>query len=68
MGNVYRINEGDTGIVKKGDAGMTWIHRAEVIKTALCEGDVWGFRDLGNGREIFTTERFTFYRDKASAT
>ena len=63
-----RINEGDTGMVNKDDAGMNWIRRAEVIKTPSGEGDVWGFRDLDNGREIFTTEKFTFYRDKASAS
>lgn len=63
-----RINEGDTGMVNKDDAGMNLIRRAEVIKTPCGEGDVWGFRDLDSGREIFTTEKFTFYRDKASAS
>ena len=51
-----RINEGDTGMVNKDDAGINWIRRAEVIKTPSGEGDVWGFRDLDNGREIFVTK------------
>jgi len=58
---------GDTGMVNKDDAAMNWIRRAEVIKTPAGEGDVWGFKDLDNDREIFTNEHFTFYRDKALA-
>lgn len=62
------INVGDTGVVNKDDIGMTWIRHAEVIKTPQGEGDVWGFRDLDRNRDVFTTERFTFYRDAASAS
>lgn len=54
---------GNTGMVNKDDQGMNWIRRAEVIKTPQAEGDVWGFRNLETGDEVFTNERFTFYRD-----
>lgn len=59
------ISVGDTGLVNKDDQGMNWIRRAEVIKTPAAQGDVWGFRNLDTGAEIFTNETFTFYRDKA---
>lgn len=62
-----RMEVGDTGMVNKDDAAMNWIRRAEVIKTPAGEGDVWGFKDLDSGREIFTNEHFTFYRDKSLA-
>jgi len=62
------MNVGDTGMVNKDDAGINWIRRAEVIKTPSGEGDVWGFRDLDHGKDIFTTEKFTFYRDAPGAS
>ncbi len=58
------LSNGDVGTVNKDDAGITLIRRAEVIKTPSGEGDVWGFRDLDTGAEVFTCERFTFYRTK----
>ena len=57
------IEVGDIGTVNKDDMAMTWLHRAEVIHTPRGEGDVWGFRNLATGAEIFTSEKFTFYRD-----
>lgn len=58
-----RVEVGDTGILNKDDSARTLIRRAQVIKTPSGEGDVWGFRNLDDGAEIFTNERFTFYRD-----
>lgn len=58
------INVGDTGMVNKDDQGINWIRRAEVIQTPAGPGDVWGFRNLDTGAEVFTNETFTFYRDK----
>ena len=63
-----RIGVGDTGRVNKDDACMTLIDRAQVIQTPCGEGDVWGFLDLKTGKEIFTNERFTFYRDSKEPT
>lgn len=56
------LTDGDVGILNKEDAGITLMRRAEVIKVPSAEGDVWGFRDLDTGKEIFTNEKFTFYR------
>ena len=57
------IEIGDTGMVNKEDQARNWIVRAEVIHTPRGDGDVWGFLNLETGAEIFTNERFTFYRD-----
>ena len=56
------LTEGDVGMLNKDDAGMTLMRRAEVIRVPSAEGDVWGFCDLDTGNEIFTNEKFTFYR------
>lgn len=58
------IEIGDTGMVNKDDQARNWIRRAVVIHTPRGEGDMWGFRDLESGCDIYTSERFTFYRDK----
>lgn len=58
------MNIGDTGMVNKDDQALNWIRRAKVIKTPQGVGDVWGFRNLDTGAEVFTNETFTFYRDK----
>lgn len=62
VGDCIRV--GDIGRVNKDDQAMNWIMRAEVIQTPRGEGDVWGFRNLDNGQEVFTNERFTFYREQ----
>lgn len=51
-------------MVNKDDQALNWIRRAKVIKTPQGVGDVWGFRNLDTGAEVFTNETFTFYRDK----
>ena len=61
------LTEGDVGMLNKDDAGMTLIRRAEVIRVPSAEGEVWGFRDLDSGKEIFTNEKFTFYRTTKDA-
>ena len=61
------LTEGDVGTLNKDDAGMTLMRRATVIKVPSAEGDVWGFRDLDTGNEIFTNEKFTFYRTTKDA-
>lgn len=53
---------GDVVLLNKHDAGITLAYRAEVIQMPQGEGDVWGFRDLANGQEIYTSERFTAYK------
>ena len=57
---------GDKVQVNKDDAGMNWIPNAEVIYTPSGEGDVWGFRDLDTGTEIYTLEKWTAYKRQAT--
>lgn len=59
------IKVGDIGMVNKDDQGMNFIRHAEVIQVPAGEGDVWGFRNLETSREVYTNERFTFYKDPA---
>lgn len=59
------IEIGDVVQVNKDDAGINWISRAEVIHKPQGDGDLWGFRDLDKGTEIFTNERFTIYKRPA---
>lgn len=65
---IERVNVGDTGRLNRDEDCINIIKRAEVIKTPQGEGDVWGFRCLDTGNEMFTSERFTFWRDKKEPT
>lgn len=56
------IEVGDIVQVNKDDACMNWIARAEVIHVPRGEGDLWGFRDLDKGTEVYTNEKFTIYK------
>jgi hypothetical protein len=60
-----RLCVGDVVKLNKDDAGINWVDRAEVIQTPAGEGDVWGFRNLDTGQEIFTLEKWTAYREPA---
>jgi hypothetical protein len=53
------IEIGDIVSVNKDDACINLIVRAEVLNVPRAEGDAWGFRDLDNPREVWTTERIT---------
>lgn len=55
------LKVGDRVRLNKDDAGMNWINDAEVIATPMGEGDLWGFRNLANGQEVYTSEKFTAY-------
>jgi hypothetical protein len=61
------LKVGDIVQLNKDDAGLNWIMRAEIIHTPRDKGDPFGFRDLGNGREVYTLETFTAYVLERSA-
>lgn len=56
------LSIGDIVHVNKDDAGITLSGRAEVIQMPQGQGDVWGFKDLATGHEIYTNETFTAYK------
>ncbi len=56
------LQVGDRVQVNKDDQAMNLILNAEIIHTPRGEGDVWGFRCLDTGVEIFTNERITMRR------
>ncbi len=57
---------GDRVALNKDDACMNWIADAEVIQVPAGEGDVWGFRNLVTGQEVYTNEKFTAYKRNES--
>jgi hypothetical protein len=60
------LQVGDRVALNKEDQCVNWIRRAEVIQTPRGEGDLWGFRNLETGQEVYTSERFTAYKLPAS--
>lgn len=55
------LKVGDIVQLNKDDAGMNWIMRAVVLQTPAGPGDVWGFRNVDTGQEVYTNEPFTAY-------
>lgn len=53
------LRVGDVVSLSKDDQCMNLMREAEVIQTPAGEGDVWGFRDLADGAEMYTSEKFT---------
>jgi len=41
---------------------------AEVVHTPAGEGDVWGFRDLDTGQEVYTLEKWTAYKKQSTTS
>lgn len=52
---------GDIVKLNKDDAGINWMNRAVVIQYPAGPGDVWGFRNVDSGQEVYTSETFTAY-------
>lgn len=58
------IEIGDIVQVNRDEAAMNLILRAQVLNVPRATGDAWGFLDLSNGCEVWTTETLTIYKRK----
>lgn len=55
------LKVGDIVQLNKDDQGINWIMRAVVLQHPAGPGDVWGFRNIDTGQEVYTNETFTAY-------